>query len=218
MLSSACKKADQTTCTPSPETGTLADIDGNRYNNVTIGKQVWMTSNLRVTHYRNGDPIVNGTTGLFWGTASNPGAYSFANGDAKNDPAYGKYYNVQAINDPRNIAPIGWHIPTDEEWKILEINQGMSREDADDIDRHLLRGNIGQKLMQGGSSGLSLQLLGYRGQGSDYEGFNEVALYWASTKSPENRNWARGVAFDDDNKVLRNYYISLGLAVRCVKD
>jgi uncharacterized protein (TIGR02145 family) len=201
--------------TPAPSLFT--DIDGNLYSYVTIGHQVWMTGNLRVTHYRNGDPIVNGT-GFLWGIPTNPGAYAFANGASVNDEAFGKYYNAQAVNDPRKIAPAGWHIPTDEEWKILEINQGMSREEADDIDQHYLRGNIAQKLMQGGSSGLNLQLAGYRSLGNEYELFGEAGIFWTSTQTNINTNWVRAVNFSDGNSVIRTSRTSLGLAVRCIKD
>jgi uncharacterized protein (TIGR02145 family) len=196
----------------------FTDIDGNQYRYITIGHQIWMTSNLRVTRYRNGDPIVDGTTALVWGIATNPGAYAFANGTPINDVAFGKYYNVQAVNDPRNIAPVGWHIPSDEEWKTLEINQGMSREEADDIAQHYLRGNIAQKLMQGGSSGLNLQLAGYHGQTFDYELFGEAGTYWTSTQAYLNTNWVRAVNFSDDNSVIRSTRTNLGLAVRCIKD
>lgn len=196
----------------------FTDIDGNQYTYVTIGHQIWMTGNLRVTHYRNGDPIVNGTTGMLWGIATNPGAYAFANGTAINDAAFGKYYNAQAVNDPRKIAPAGWHIPSDEEWKILEISQGMSREEADDIDQHFLRGNIAQKLMQGGSSGLNLQLAGYRSLGNEYELFGYAGTYWTSTQVNLNTNWVRAVNFSDDNSVIRTSRTNTGLSVRCIKD
>jgi uncharacterized protein (TIGR02145 family) len=200
-----------------PPPSLFTDIDGNLYSYVTIGHQVWMTGNLRVTHYRNGDPIVNGTE-MLWGIATNPGAYAFANGSAINDEAFGKYYNAQAVNDPRKIAPAGWHIPSDEEWKILEINQGMSREEADDIDQHYLRGNVAQKLMQGGSSGLNLQLAGYRSLGNEYELFGEAGTYWTSTQIDLNKNWVRAVNFSDDNSVIRTLRTNIGLTVRCVKD
>lgn len=219
-LLSSCKKADRR-CKQAigvtEQRSNFTDIDGNQYSYTTIGHQVWMTSNLRVTHYRNGDPIVNGTE-MLWGIATNPGAYAFANGTPINDVAFGKYYNVQAVNDPRKIAPAGWHIPSDEEWKILEISQGMSREEADDLDQKFLRGNIAKKLLQGGSSGLNLQLAGYRSLGNEYELFGEAGTYWTSTQVNLNTNWVRAVNFSDDNAVIRTSRTNIGLSVRCVKD
>jgi uncharacterized protein (TIGR02145 family) len=198
----------------------LTDIDGSKYGYVTIGNQTWMTSNLRVSHYRNGDPIVNGTKDMNWEIKSNPGAYSFPNGDSKNDETYGKYYNIQAIKDPRNIAPKGWHIASDEEWKVLEINQGMSRLDADDINHKFIRGNIAMKLMADGSSGLNLQKSGYFQLG-EHQFFNQAGFYWTSSRDEEDPfrgNWIRAVNFADNISVIRTSKLTFGFSVRCIKD
>jgi uncharacterized protein (TIGR02145 family) len=219
LIISACKKDKP--IKPAANTGTVTDIDGNKYNYVTIGTQVWMTSNLRVAHYRNGNPIVNGATNMNWERPENPGAFLFANGDAKNDEAFGKIYNIQAVRDARKIAPVGWHIPTDEEWKVLEVNQGMSRADADDAGHKFIRGNIGKKLLTGGSSGLNLQLNGYFQQGNKYQLFNEAGFYWTSTVDEDDAlqgNWLRAVNFGSEDAIVRNSKTTLGFSIRCIKD
>jgi len=132
--------------------GTVSDIDGNVYPTVTIGTQTWMTVNLKVTHYQNGDSIINGLTGFNWADSA-VGAYTFPNDDTTNNPVYGKLYNAYAINDPRNIAPLGWHVATDSDWQVLEFNEGMA---APDTGATGARGTIGGKLLQGGPSGLNL--------------------------------------------------------------
>ena len=87
------------------------DIDGNHYLAIKLGNQVWMTGNLNVTHYKNGDPIleVNEDTQyvLNWGAFRNVGV------------GYGCLYNYWAIEDPRGMIPDGWHVPTHEEWLEL---------------------------------------------------------------------------------------------------
>src|SRR5436190_1479793 len=77
--------------------GTVSDMDGNVYPTVIIGMQTWLAANLRVTHYQNGDSIVNGFNGFDWAD-STQGAYTFPNGDTANNKAYGKLYNVYAVN------------------------------------------------------------------------------------------------------------------------
>lgn len=108
-----------------PETGTLTDIDDNVYKTVKIGDQWWLAENLKVTHYRNGEAIPNVTDGTQWSNLIT-GAYCAYNNDNGNISTYGLLYNWFAVDDNRNIAPAGWHVPTDEEWKQLEMYLGIS--------------------------------------------------------------------------------------------
>ncbi|MBN1999718.1 fibrobacter succinogenes major paralogous domain-containing protein [candidate division KSB1 bacterium] len=112
------------------ETGTVTDIDGNLYLTVKIGNQWWMAENLRVTHYRNGNAIQKITEDNKW-WSTNIGAYCIYDNNDGNTTKYGNLYNWYAVNDSRNIAPEGWHVPTDEDWKKLEMHLGMSKAEAD---------------------------------------------------------------------------------------
>jgi uncharacterized protein (TIGR02145 family) len=99
----------------------VIDFDDNVYTAVIIGDQVWMVQNLKVTHYRNGDPIPN-VTGVNW-DALTEGAYcDYQNGGW--NLSYGRLYNWYAATDERDIAPEGWHVPTDEEWQALVDHLG----------------------------------------------------------------------------------------------
>lgn len=100
------------------KTGTVTDIDGNIYQTIKIGTQWWMAENLKVTHYRNGDSIPNVTDETAWSNLTT-GAYGNYNNDDDISNTYANLYNWYAVNDSRNIAPIGWHIPTDAEWQTL---------------------------------------------------------------------------------------------------
>ena len=83
--------------------------------NVAICSQVWMNKNLDVSTYRNGDPIPNVTDPAIWAGLTT-GAYCYYNNDsATYAVVYGKLYNWYAVNDPRGLAPIGWHVPSDVE-------------------------------------------------------------------------------------------------------
>jgi hypothetical protein len=98
--------------------GAVVDIDGNAYHTVTIGNQVWMVENLKVTHYRNGDAIPNVTDGTAWLDLTT-GAYCEYDNDVNNVATYGRLYNWYSVNDSRNIAPAGCHVPSDDDWQTL---------------------------------------------------------------------------------------------------
>ena len=98
---------------------TVTDIDGNIYNSVTIGNQVWMAENLKTTKYQNGEAIPNVTDDTEWSNLVT-GAYSDYNNDPSNSDTYGRLYNWYAVDDSRNICPSGWHVPNYSEWTTLE--------------------------------------------------------------------------------------------------
>ncbi|MEY3559976.1 MAG: hypothetical protein RL512_1320 [Bacteroidota bacterium] len=100
--------------------------DGKVYKTVKIGNQVWMTKNLDVSTFRNGDPIPQAKTDEEWIKAGKNGqpAWCYYNNDSKNSTNCGKLYNWFAVNDPRGLAPSGWRIPTESDWKRLETYLG----------------------------------------------------------------------------------------------
>jgi len=102
-----------------PNSGTVKDIDGNVYHTVTIGTQVWMVEDLKVTHYRNGDPIQYAPDDLQW-MLTIAGAYCWYHNDLSNKTKLGAMYNWFAVIDSRKLTPPGWHVPSDDEWIILE--------------------------------------------------------------------------------------------------
>jgi len=84
---------------------------------VQIGTQIWMTKNLNVSRYRNGDPIPQVTNMQNWDYPT--GAWCYLGFNASNGVRYGKLYNGYAVNDPRGLAPVGYHIPSKAEWEVL---------------------------------------------------------------------------------------------------
>ena len=88
---------------------------------VTIGTQVWSTKNLDVSTFRNGDPIPQAKSDDEWAKAgeNKQAAWCYYKNDPANGAKYGKLYNWYAVNDPRGLAPVGYHIPTTEEWGVL---------------------------------------------------------------------------------------------------
>ncbi|UBM61382.1 fibrobacter succinogenes major paralogous domain-containing protein [Candidatus Sulfidibacterium hydrothermale] len=101
--------------------GTVKDIDGNIYKTIKIGNQIWMAENLRVTHYNNGDLLTRGLIRMNPTSLIDEGAYGSYNdtNDKDSIATFGLLYNWAAISDSRGIAPKGWHIPSQDEWKTL---------------------------------------------------------------------------------------------------
>ncbi len=107
-------------------TGAATDIDGNVYQSVIIGNQEWLTENLRVSRYNNGDAITTGLSNAEWGNATQ-GAYAIIphahidglDSDAEVAAAYGKLYNWLAVDDTRGLCPEGWHVPGNDDWTQL---------------------------------------------------------------------------------------------------
>ena len=88
---------------------------------IKIGQQVWMVENLNVDKFRNGEIIPEAKTDAEWKKAAEnkQAAWCYYNNDSSNGTKYGKLYNWYAVNDPRGLAPKGWHIPSDKEWTDL---------------------------------------------------------------------------------------------------
>ena len=115
LLVQACKK--DTNKEIIIERGTMTDIDGNLYQTVKIGDQWWMAENLTVKHYQDGSPIQEIPTSEVDSVWAQSIVGSFCSFE---DSIFGCLYNHFAIEDVRGIAPEGWHIPSDDEWKALE--------------------------------------------------------------------------------------------------
>lgn len=121
ILISGCKKDDDIRkiyFNPALAYGSMTDQDGNTYKTIVIGTQTWMAENLRLNHYRNGDPIPTGQHQHDWSNASMEaiGACCIYNNQSNWVYYDGRLYNWYAVNDSRNIAPLGWHIPSRDEW------------------------------------------------------------------------------------------------------
>ena len=196
---------------------TITDIDGNVYKTVKIGTQVWMAENLKVTHYRNGDPILNITDNTQWDSLTT-GAYCNYNNDPNNAITYGRLYNWYAVTDSRNLAPIGWRVPTDAEWQTLINYLG-----GDDV--------AGGKIKEAGTthwsspntgatneSGFTALPGGARADSGSFDLLGSNATFWSSTETNSNYAWYRrltynGASVDRDIGDKRH-----GVSVRLVRD
>jgi uncharacterized protein (TIGR02145 family) len=119
----------------------VVDADGNIYPTGLIGGQEWMLDNLRTTRYANGDAIPEITENVDWYLSSSAArCYPALNAQGEAQ-LYGVIYNGLAMVDPRNVCPTGWHVPTDEDWKVLEGGVGVP---VTDLDQTGVRGTAQQ--------------------------------------------------------------------------
>lgn len=108
-----------------PKPDSVVDIDGNVYPVIKIANKHWISKNLDVTHYKNGDSIPQVQDAATWANLTT-GAWCYYENQTANGTTYGKLYNWYAMNDPRGIAPEGWHVPTDDEWLAIIDSLGGS--------------------------------------------------------------------------------------------
>jgi uncharacterized protein (TIGR02145 family) len=197
--------------------GPITDIDGNLYQTVTIGTQVWMAENLKVTHFRNGDAIPYVTDNTEW-SGINIGAYCEYNNDVNNVAVYGHLYNWYSVTDSRKIAPVGWHVPTDAEWQTLidylggdAVAGGKMKETGT---THWSSPNT-DATNESRFSGLPG---GYR-DGNGYYGVMGVAAYfWSTTEDSGYFAWNRILSYSNSGASRDSNHERVGFSVRCVKD
>ena len=192
----------------------LEDIDGNAYQTVQIGDQKWMAENLKVTHYREGTAITHVTDNTSWGGLTTE-AYCIYNNNASNEvDIYGALYNCYAVEDSRNIAPEGWHVPTDAEWTELETY--LSNNGYSGIEGSALKSISGWNAGGNGTDEFGFTALpsGWRIQVDGY--FSNVGVsahYWSVSDA-----WYRMLYYNESNITRSSGNRRNGFSVRCVKD
>jgi len=204
LLFIACKKS---TVEETPSGSILVDIDGNQYDSIRIGSQVWMKQNLRTTRYQDGSAIVTGLSNDQW-IAATGGAYAMPLNDASLDGTYGKIYNGFAVLNPKGLCPKGWRVPNDQDWETLiqflgglNVAGGKMKTTTEWVSP-----NVGAT----NSSGFTAYPAGIRdGLFGDFSDKKDGAIFWSSTVQSSGTLKAYGIqwryasvyrtAFDKDN-------------------
>ena len=182
------------------ESQTVTDIDGNKYGVVTIDAQTWMTENLRVTKYNNGDPIPNVTDGTKWKNLIT-GAYCDYNNNVDNVKEYGRLYNWYTISDTRGLAPKGWHVATNADWQTL-------------INFYGGKTNAGCELKKPVFNAVASVMRYSDGTFTLISDIGTIGHWWASTNLEHYYMYFNGVCAVD-NKIADKIY---GFPVRCIKE
>ena len=206
----------------------LADVEGNTYNTINIGTQVWMQENLRTTRYRNGNLI--GTT--------SPATLDITNliipkyqWECTN-VNYGRFYTYYAITDSRNVCPAGWHVPTDNDWTTLTYfltNNGYGfAGSGNDIAKSLAAtsgfiadttaGNVGNDQASNNSSGFTGLPSGGRFSTGIVNFVNLHGIWWSSTEGSPTFAYFRCIGYIPAQVYRGIFSESYGLPVRCLRD
>jgi uncharacterized protein (TIGR02145 family) len=225
-----CDKTDD------PSVGTVKDADGNKYNTVKIGSQVWMVENLKTTKYNDGTSIPNVTDNDTWSNLTTGAYCNYVNLES-NSSTYGRLYNWYAVNTGK-LAPVGWHVPSEDDWTILEnylIANGYNYDgtlDVNKIAKSLCAktnwalsseaGTPGYAPENNNRSGFTALPGGYL---SNYSGpFNyigEYGFWWSSTEYSNNTDQAYRASLKFNiNGLGRSFsnYKGNGFSVRLVRD
>jgi len=180
---------------------------------VTIGSQVWTSKNLDVSKFKNGEEIPEAETKDQWK------AFSDANEAAwcyyENKTEYGKLYNWYAVNDPRGLAPAGFHIPTDAEWTTLTNYLG-----GETIAGAKMKSNTGWEDNGNGTNSSAFAGLpgGYRDYGGYFYGVGAYGYWWSSSENDTSYAWYRYLYYDYGSVGRNNNDEHYGFSVRCLRD
>ncbi len=198
--------------TTNPKSG-----DKDIHQTVTIGDQTWIVKNLDVTCYQNGDPIPQVQNAKEWSKLTT-GAWCYYLNDDAFGPVFGKLYNWYAVNDPRGLAPEGWHIPSDGEWVMLsdflggaKVAGGKLKDIETMIWRRTSRGATNE-------SGFSAIPTGVRRTNGDFSRLLTLATFWSSSQRTglKKTSWGREIGVSNNKLERKEYYRSEGHAVRLI--
>ena len=188
----------------------------NNLSSVKIDDQTWMAKNLDVDHYRNGDPIPQVTDGTAWANLTT-GAWCYYNNDLTQGKTYGKLYNWFAVNDPRGLAPAGWHIPGDAEWTTLEKSLGGSLVAGGKMKEEGTLHWATPNTKADNNSGWAALPGGSRFVNGFFGGIGENGVWWNSSESNTEIALMRIMSFNDGRLVKSTAYKYYGYSVRCVR-
>lgn len=210
----------------------VRDIDGNIYPSiVTSCGQTWVSKNLSVSRYKDGTVIPQVTDATTWANMTT-GAWCYYKNNPSTEVTYGRLYNWYAVNDPRGIAPQGWHVPTDAEWnKLVKCIDPA----ADTLCQNCTQSSTaGGAMKEAGTSHWSTPNTGATNS-SGFEGLpggyrsnlgkfgNLLSLAWWSASEYDNtlawaRSWARYLYYNSSDVYWGYDGKTNGFSVRVVRD
>jgi uncharacterized protein (TIGR02145 family) len=199
---------------------TLTDIDGNVYNIIKIGDQIWMKENLNTTRFRNGDAIPTTSPAFRDISGDTEQIYQWPyGGDITNVKEYGRLYTFYAASDSRGVCPSGWHLPSLTEWNKLITLAGTQQLAGGKLkESGFTHWNEPNK---GGTDEFGFSALpgGSRNEDGSFRNMGEFGSWWTSTSSDRGANYF--YIEHDAVQIFRTYIYQskiYGFSIRCVKD
>ena len=181
----------------------------------SIGRQLWASRNLEVTTFRNGDPIPEVRSELEWKRAAKLGqpAWCYFENKQENGVHYGKLYNWYAVNDPRGLAPNGWHIPTKPELHEL----------VEYLDSHYQKLSVVDSLFAVGaitSTEDSFHAFqgGLRLTNGSFQSLGKYGFWWGTTCYLSSHSWLKHLRTGSGFRVFPLFHHGDGFSVRCIRD
>lgn len=207
---------NQQSFTTTATSQTVTDIDGNYYDTVHIGNQIWFKQNLKTTRYRNGGSIPHVVGKTEW-IALGTGAWCNYDNDVANNAIYGKLYNwFSTLGD--TLCPTGWHVPSDTDMTILTDYLGGGNVAGGKMK------SVGTVLWQSpntgatNESGFSALSGGFRDFDGNFYNIRGIAVFWSATEFDGDFAWFRKLITDSGNVDRSLSFQSFGASVRCLKD
>jgi uncharacterized protein (TIGR02145 family) len=196
--------------------GGTKDQEGKSFRTTNLGNHEWMAENLNVNHFRNGDSIPESKTSEEWIKSGKEGKPSWCiiENNPENGKKFGKLYNWFAVNDPRGLAPRGWHVASDAEWEQLINYLGGGVMAALTIRTTGLEENVNN----GNRNSFSGLPGGCRNNYGVFYGVDSFGYWWASTELNTSSAWSRLLNYvrcDINSLIFNKFY---GLSVRCIRD
>jgi len=184
---------------------------------IQIGTQKWMSKNLDVAFYRNGDPIPQVTDPSAWAGLTT-GAWCYYNNDPILGNKYGKLYNWYAVNDPRGLAPQGWHVPSDAEWTRLATTLGGASVAGGKMKEPGTSNWLPPNTGADNSSGFAGLPGGNRTSSGTFNLIGDYGYWWSSTEFNTASASFRFLVSNDGSLSRLNFLKLNGLSVRCLRD
>jgi uncharacterized protein (TIGR02145 family) len=207
----------------SGQPGTITDKrNGQVYKTIQIGNQIWMAENLNVTTFQNGDLIPESKTQEEWNNAGRKKqpTWCYYNNDPKNGAIYGKLYNWYAVNDPRGLSPVGYHVGTEDDWKKLisylggEKIAGIGIKNSNEWwEGCEISKNFGFSAIPAGVRYASFLYIG----SPTFDYLGENGRFWTSTEFSTVVAFYKEVSCSSIISVDAEFK-EVGMSVRCVKD
>ena len=216
-FNSFSQKNDSILFNPKIEYGKVSDKEGNVYKTVVLDNKTWMAENLKVTKYKNGDPIETTEPMMDISKTVEPKYYWSYNGKDSLSKIYGNLYTWYVVQDSRGLCPDGFHVPSDQEWLSLinafdgNIEAGAKMKEIDFA--HWMKPNS-NATNESGFTGLPG---GYRENDGKYYVLGFRGYWWSSKKNYVYMAWNSGLIYNNDILERLDFIKKNGLSVRCVK-
>jgi uncharacterized protein (TIGR02145 family) len=213
-----------------PDFGSVTDIDGNIYKSIQIGDQTWMAENLKTTRLNDGTPIAIVKDNIEWcGTAFNlrsPKRTWYDNDSATYNNKNGFIYNGYSVA-VNKICPVGWRVPSDEDWKKMEIYLGMTVKQAEAENTRGTNQGLQLKDLSGwsdGGNGFNTSYFsgipgGIRVPLGTFYGAGSHGQWWSSTKDVKYEFlWTRTLTANSQAVTRTLLGMQGGCSIRCLKN